>query len=417
MVGCVPKMIISQPMLLLLLLAVASAVTARVNVGGFLAPGTVASFRYQATTLLTPPGTAQATGAVITATVSLESRAVEGRAGHRLVTLRLSEAHVRPVSSSSSSSSAEDKVMDDSLAAYPAVFELSRAGHVASLLLAAEEPVWAANIKRGIVSMLQLQADTAQTPPDNNSGGESQNQNRHSSARTAHESDGVDAPAAGPHTSTDADSSSSGSTRRSSSYVAVETDVLGRCNVQHRISTAEDGLSTLVEKTRALPQDCEYFALHHGATREADQHILAQQTTGFLQTTHRLRHGSGAVELTHVEFHQAHESRIAGHASGQATSVVSRGSMRLKASNLLPSHRPQRDIHELAADLEVGDGLKEVKKFLLLKKSQSRNVHNHATSPQHPHNIPTTIITFLFLFLLFPAGRARREARGRQPAL
>jgi hypothetical protein len=147
---------------------------------------------------------------------------------------------------------------------------------ITDVIASDEDPTWCVNIKRGIVSLLQVQRPSVW--------------------------------------------------RHDHKYTTKETDVTGICHGHYSVAMHDS--AAVVRKERAMPVDCELHAVHHGDTPDADRHVLTSKTTGKLSTSHRFAMDKGVPQdLERVDFEHSHESNVHGDPN-EVSSSSSRGYLR-----------------------------------------------------------------------------------------
>ena len=220
-----------------------------------------------------------------------------------------------------------DKRMAEELEEHPLLFTVDTAtGAIISVAAPDAEPIWCTNIKRGIVSLLQVQL-----PRDN-----VLRQLQLQLQQQQQEKPAV-------------------------LYDEWEHDILGEC-LGHFNATmsAASGAVTLF-RTKTLPDDCrDGGAVHHGTTHEADRHIMTKQVSGMLQSSHTF---NVRGHLDKIEFVQNHDAAIHGKPNS-LTRSISRGFMRFESMTALKeeqqkgedggsSRRAQRSIGQFAERYKV----------------------------------------------------------------
>jgi hypothetical protein len=148
----------------------------------------------------------------------------------------------------------------EAVTSYPLLFTLRGNGSVAELRCADAEPVWATNIKRGIVSLLQSQRPGRLMPGAN--------------------------------------------------FDAEEQDVAGSCVARHTVSRRGSEHVT-VDKTKDLSQDCTHRPINHQFTRATDRHVLTENTDSMAKTRHYFHESSGRLDK--IRFSESHSSALHGN--------------------------------------------------------------------------------------------------------
>ena len=144
------------------------------------------------------------------------------------------------------------------LTRHPATFLLTARGRVESLALSQTDPLFAANIKRAIVSLLQVQR-----PP----------------------------------------------TPNTTAYTATDSDIIGTCTSQHTV--ARRGADhVIVSRSKQPHRDCEYRAVHHGSTSDADRAVFSRNSKGTATTTHYFHRITGFLDK--VRFAEQHSAALHG---------------------------------------------------------------------------------------------------------
>lgn len=160
---------------------------------------------------------------------------------------------------------------EEALARAPAVVTFEADGRVASLALDLHEPLWVANIKRALVSLLQLQSPR---PDELVQDG----QLNLGMADTL-------------------------------TYNRTEHDLVGAdCRVQHQLQIGVDYVR--IHKRRSPAQDCGWHNIHHGRTHQADRSRLSHGYEGDITTRHYFN--ATSRHLVKVRFDDRHAAALQG---------------------------------------------------------------------------------------------------------
>lgn len=291
-------------MLLLLILTLVSSLAAAAPPDGLqvpaavLMPGMSYTFRYRSTTTTTPPngGVEDSTGLEVACMAALQVGTANGTL--LAASLRLSHAHFfhrAPASASSggSSDSLEDEDAEAALTRAPVAFTLDTAtGRLVHLHVDAHDPLWAANIKRAIVALLQWQ------PP------------------------------------TEAEIAAAVDT-----YHRDEDDIVGTCRVAHRLQAEPTATGGLLRshKLRRAHLDCDWRSIDHGRTHVADRSRLSRFQEGSTVVRHVFNHTSGHV--LKIRFEDVQSAVLQGDPR-QRTRATSNGYLALTQVEVLPAAHP-----------------------------------------------------------------------------
>jgi len=198
----------------------------------------------------------------------------------------------------------DDEHFADALTRHPTTFLLTDAGRVEDLFISQTDPLFAANIKRAIVSLLQLQR-----PP----------------------------------------------TPDTTAYKATDSDIIGTCTSQHTVG-ARGADHVVIQRTKQPSRDCESRAVHHGNTPDADHDVFTRNNKGMATTTHYFHRKTGSLDK--VRFAEEHAAALHGDprtiTTASSTGYLRRLAPATGATDAIASAtgasatqaRARRDLHE-----------------------------------------------------------------------
>ena len=196
--------------------------------------------------------------------------------------------------------------MEELLTRHPMLFGLSSHGQATGLHTSDQDPLWVSNVKRAIISLLQLDRENA------GGGGDS--------------------------------------------YVAIENDITGTCNAEHRVGRRGESHIT-VERVKAPSKDCSYRAVDYKDTPDVHRHMLNDENAqDELMTRHYFKADGGRLDK--VKYSESHSSAVHGNPNQHTTTTSSGYLSFISAAPTSETHegaepsRQRRTLEQTVAVLE-----------------------------------------------------------------